>query len=250
MYKRGIPWIYVPTTLLSQGDSCVGGKTAVNSKGTKNLLGLFSAPREVIIDLTFLETLGANDLLSGLGEIFRLLLTGGETSFQLFEIEGLKFLNGDKSGLARLIYSALRVKQQIVEADEFELDLRRSMNYGHSIGHALEALTNYKIPHGTAVVIGILVENNISANRGILPLEQERRIFKVGREIVPNYAWDLLKNVKLDQLQGFLASDKKVEGSNLKLATLKCIGEMVFLDLPLNASGISEVRAAIESVLA
>jgi 3-dehydroquinate synthase len=249
MFKRGVPWTFVPTTLLSQGDSCVGGKTAVNSGGAKNILGLFSAPREVLIDAEFIKTLSENDIFSGLGEIFRLLVTGGESSFQLFERVDLINLKDDLSNLNNLIYWALRVKQQIVEHDEFELDIRRSMNYGHSIGHALEALTNFSIPHGTAVVLGILIENRISMNRKILSPDQERRIFKVGRSIVPDYAWRLLANVKLDRMQEFLSSDKKVEGASLKLATLGSIGHMVFLDLPLNSHGLLEVNRAIEEVL-
>ena len=205
---------------------------------------------EVIIDLDFLKTLPHNDVLSGLGEVFRLLLTGGEVSFQVFEKEIFKFLEGDKDRLFNLVSTALKVKQQIVEKDEFELDLRRSMNYGHSIGHALEALTNYAIPHGTAVAIGILAENRISMNRGILSVAAERRISLAGRALVPNYAWDILRKTSFGSMQRFLASDKKVEGSRLKLATLSTIGEMIFLDLPLDEHGMSEVLIAMNEILA
>ena len=185
--KRGIPWTYVPTTLLSQGDSCLGGKTAVNHSKTKNLLGLFSAPRKVLIDSSFCKTLDFKDRMSGGGEIFRLLITGGNSGFELLERYVDQFIAGSIDATQKLVAASLQVKKRIVENDEFELDIRRSMNYGHSIGHAIEALSNYQIPHGVGVAIGILVENRIAVNRGMLSRDEEKRIYAVGKKIVPGY---------------------------------------------------------------
>lgn len=248
MLKRGIPWTYVPTTLLSQGDSCLGGKTAVNHNKTKNLLGLFSAPRKVLIDSSFCKTLDFKDRMSGGGEIFRLLITGGNGGFELLERYVDQFIAGSIDATQKLVAASLQVKKRIVENDEFELDIRRSMNYGHSIGHAIEALSNYQIPHGVGVAIGILVENRIAVNRGMLSRDDEKRIYAVGKKIVPGDIWQIFSKLEISEILPFLASDKKVEGAMLKLATLNSIGEMVFVDLSLDEKGLVEVEQAFNEV--
>jgi 3-dehydroquinate synthase len=249
MFKRGIPWTYVPTTLLSQGDSCLGGKTAVNHNITKNLLGLFSAPRKVIIDCSFCKTLTIKERLSGGGEILRLLITGGTSSFQLFEKYIDQFIEGSIDAIEKLLTVSLQVKKQIIEKDEFELDIRRAMNYGHSIGHAIEAVSSYRIPHGVGVAIGILVENRIAVNRGLLSCDEERKIYSVGRKIVPADSWRIFMGLEILRMLPYLASDKKVEGTVLKMATLKSIGEMVFIDLSLDGKGFTEVKKAFDEVI-
>jgi len=249
MYKRGIPWSFVPTTLLAQADSCLGGKTAVNHNSTKNVLGLFSAPRQVFIDPAFIPTLSFDDRMSGGGEIFRLLVTGGAESFAYFNTHVDDFVRGSTSAVQNLTIGSLSVKQAIVEFDEFELDIRRSMNYGHSIGHAVEALTNYAVPHGQGVAIGILVENRIARNRGMLSVEQDEAIYAAGRKIITEEVWNTFAAIDPKQLLPFLANDKKAVGSVLKLATLQSLGDMRFVDLPLNAEGIAEVEAAIKQVI-
>lgn len=249
MLKRGIPWTYVPTTLLSQGDSCLGGKTAVNHNKTKNLLGLFSAPRKVLIDSVFCKTLDFKDRMSGGGEIFRLLITGGKSGFELLERYVDQFIDGSIDATQKLVAASLQVKKRIVENDEFELDIRRSMNYGHSIGHAIEALSNYQIPHGVGVAIGILVENRIAVNRGMLSRDEEKRMYAVGKKMVPSDTWQVFSRLDISKILPFLASDKKVEGAILKLATLNSIGEMVFVDLSLNEKGLVEVEKAFSEVI-
>ena len=249
MLKRGIPWNYIPTTLLSQGDSCVGGKTAVNHNKTKNLLGLFSAPRKVLIDTTFCSSLSFVDRMSGGGEIYRLLITGGPKGFEILENFVDKFVEGSLQATEKLVAASLQVKKRIVDFDEFELNIRRSMNYGHSIGHAIEALTDYKIPHGIGIVIGILVENRISFNRGLLSKEENTKMYHVGIKLIPESIWKIFIKIQIEKILPFLESDKKAEGTNLKIATLRTIGEMVFLDLPLNEIGIQEIKIAFNEVI-
>jgi len=249
MFKRGIPWTLVPTTLLSQGDSCLGGKTAVNYGATKNVLGLFSAPRRVLVDPKFVNTLTDADRLSGGGEIFRLLVTGGVAGFEFLKQHVAEFVAGSVQATNDLVFASLAVKRSIVEFDEFETDIRRSMNYGHSIGHAVEALTNYQIPHGTGVAIGMLVENRIARNRGMLDAATEQDILAVGVKLIPKQHWAVFANINSDQLLPFLTSDKKVEGTNLKLATLQSLGAMVFVDLPLDARGLEEIATAVKQVV-
>ena len=123
------------------------------------------------------------------------------------------------------------------------------MNYGHSIGHAIEALSEYKIPHGIGVAIGILVENRIAFNRCLLSKEEEREMYQVGRKIIPEATWNIFASLNIEKILPFLQSDKKVEGSTLKLATLHAIGRMVFLDLPLNNQGMKEVKCAFGDVI-
>lgn len=249
MYKRGLPWTLVPTTLLAQGDSCVGGKTAINHKSTKNLLALFSAPRRVIIDTGFLKTLPKNDILSGTGEIFRLCITGGPDFLRVFATELPAFLVDDAEATSRLIATSLSAKRAVVEFDEFELDIRRSMNYGHSFGHALEALSQYHIPHGVGVTIGILVENQIAHQRSLLSIQERDLMFDLGRQIIPNEARAIFAKTSLNGVLNLLLRDKKTEGTVLKLATLERIGQMRFIDLTLDADGEQELRAAVCVVL-
>jgi 3-dehydroquinate synthase len=244
LYKRGIPWTFVPTTLLAQGDSSVGGKTALNHKGTKNLLALFSAPRRIITDTGFLVTLSSEDWMSGAGEILRLCLTGGESSLLELESRVDKFVNRDLVATAELLRVSLAVKKAVVEFDEFEIDVRRSMNFGHSFGHALEILSEYKIAHGSAVTLGMLVEAEISFRRGMLPLADRTRIFALGQKLLSSSSVSYFTTCNYDGLISLLTRDKKSEGSILKLATLEAIGKMEFIDITLDAAGEAELAAA------
>lgn len=209
IYKRGVPWVFVPTTLLSQVDSCIGGKTALNHEGYKNILGLFSAPKKIIIDKSFLNQLTIDDVFSGMGELYRLVYTGGKT---------------DTSYDCRF---ALGVKKAIVEADEFEAYDRMSMNYGHTIGHALEAYFDYRVPHGIGVMIGIIVENRLGNAR--LPTSLRKFESILLAKIVQ---WDttFLQNLKhIDQgIFPYLLNDKKTCGNVLTYAYLKKPGQMYF----------------------
>lgn len=248
MYKRGIPWKFIPTTLLAQGDSCVGGKTAVNYKDTKNMLGLFSAPRQVFIDTAFIRSLSDNDFYSGCGEIFRLCLTGGETAIAFLEEQIEQLVKKNMEAVNMCLRCSLKIKKMIVTEDEFELDLRRSMNYGHSIGHAIEALSDFLIPHGVAVSIGILVENAISTAKGLLPEKDFQRLYVLGKKIIPDTIWKYFIELKSEKMLPILASDKKVVGKNLKLAVLTKIGKLEFIDIPLDTTGLQYVDAGFRRV--
>ncbi|TAK87949.1 MAG: 3-dehydroquinate synthase [Betaproteobacteria bacterium] len=249
LFKRGIPWTFVPTTLLAQGDSGMGGKTALNHKKTKNLLALFSAPRRVIIDTGFLDTLGDNDMLSGMGEVFRLHVTGGVDFLTAFEQEFPRFKEGSKDALLRLIIGALSVKRAVIERDEFEVDLRRSLNYGHSFGHALEALVDFRIPHGIAVTIGMLVENEVALRRGLLSKSERDRMLRAGRALVPAASRNELASVKLDGILELLRRDKKTEGSALKLVVVESIGQIRFIDLELDTPTVGLLHDSVAAVV-
>jgi 3-dehydroquinate synthase len=249
MYKRGMPWTFVPTTLLAQGDSGIGSKSALNHAGTKNLLGLFSAPRRVVMDPGFLKSLDPMEQLSGLGEIFRLHITGGPDFLSAFEREFAAACDGSEPALGRLIAGALSVKRAVIEVDEFEVDLRRSLNYGHSFGHALEALVDYRVPHGVAVTIGMLVENELAVHRGILGRHDKDRMARAAGRLVPPACREELANVSLDHLLDLLRRDKKTEGNALKLVVPESIGRIRFIDLELDQATLSLIRGCVNAVV-
>lgn len=249
VYKRGVPWAYVPTTMLAQADSCIGAKSGLNFHGAKNLVGVFSAPRRILVHTGFLSTLAEEDILSGIGEVFRLSIIGGPEFLEGFEERRLLAAAGDLLVLDQLIHSALSVKHAVVEVDEFELDLRRSMNFGHSIGHALEAITKHAIPHGIAVAIGVLVEADISHQQGMLSEEERKRLLRAGGPIVPDRVRSLLAEVLLDDILDVLARDKKVEGAVLKLVVPEHIGQIRFIDFPLEPASVPLLESALQRVL-
>jgi len=250
VYKRGVPWALVPTTMLAQADSCIGAKSGLNFQGAKNLIGVFSAPRHIVIHTGFLASLPSEDLLSGLGEVFRLSVIGGPSFLDAFERLTPAAIAGDRLVLDQLIRMALSVKRAVVEVDEFELDLRRSMNFGHTIGHALEAITGHAIPHGTAVAVGVLVEADISNQRGMLPDGERERLLRAGGPLIPDRERSVLAEVSLDQILDVLFRDKKVEGGNLKLIVPESIGQIRFVDFPLEPASVPLLEAALHRVLA
>jgi len=194
IFKRGINWKYYPTTLLSQCDSCIGGKTALNFKNYKNQLALFSAPIEVIIDSNFLSSLSQSELDSGNGEIVKLFITGGK-----YYID-----NYDNWSLEDRIKHALSIKKTIIEYDEFEFDVRKVLNYGHTFGHIIESLTNYKISHGKAIILGMYIVS---------------KLFDTNQVVVDF----LLRFIDLDDLElldpnklfSMISTDKKTIGSKI-----------------------------------
>lgn len=228
LYKRGVPWSYIPSTLLGISDSCLGGKTAVNFKTYKNLLGLFSAPREVILCSDFIESLTSQDLACGYGEIFRLSLTGGENSFKIFKDSIDNSLAGDKTAMKNLIISSLLVKKAVIEEDEYEINVRKSMNYGHTIGHAIEAITNFKIPHGIGVAIGILIENDLSRRLNIMDKKLCGEILESAKAIIDHQYIELLSKSSFKDISEHLRKDKKTVGNKANFTYLQDMGNMQF----------------------
>jgi 3-dehydroquinate synthase len=208
IFKRGLNWSFVPTTLLSMADSCIGAKTALNYKGVKNQLALFSAPNEVLICTDFLKTLSAKDIQSGYGEILKLVIIGGEYAINEF----IKISNSKEPELkkiTKLIKLSLQIKKVIIEKDEFEFDLRRSLNYGHTIGHALEPVLNYKIPHGIAVSIGMIIENNLAVKFGLLDSKICLRYNQLIAKYISVDFWNMLNGVDFMEVYLNILQDKK-----------------------------------------
>jgi 3-dehydroquinate synthase len=214
IYKRGINWVLIPTTLLSISDSCIGGKVGVN-RTSKNILAMFCAPNKVIISSYFLSSLKQEDIISGIGEIVKLSLIGGESCYMDFQ-QAFK-----EKDYIKMIKLATSVKKLIIEYDELEKDERRVLNYGHTIGHALESATNYYIPHGIAVLYGMLIKNMLFYD------DKYKEINDFILELIP----DKFKNINVDYnvfLDNML-NDKKNQGNKVCFILLKNIGESIFV---------------------
>lgn len=249
VYKRGIPWIYVPTTMLGITDSCVGGKVALNYKNTKNIMALFSAPRKVFICFDFLKTTSQKDFLSGLGEAFRLHITGGKKSYDFFKFNLENILKKKKSTLKKVIISSLLIKKAVVEFDEYETDIRRSMNFGHSIGHAYESVLDYKIPHGLAVALGICLELILMGANTRISKKMINDIIITFSKFFPKKYLKLLKSVELKKINDVLQRDKKTEGKIIKIAVPVEFGNMRFLSKKLDSQNITDIKKSNESLL-
>jgi 3-dehydroquinate synthase len=162
---RGLNWIFVPTTLLAQSDSCIGSKTSLNYKRFKNILGTFYPPAEVHIQTTFLRTLSENDFLSGLGEVVKLHIMGGRESTDSLILSLPAVLCREPDALLLAISTSLSIKLNYIEGDEYDTGRRNLLNFGHCFGHALETVSNYAIPHGQAVVVGMIFANLAALKR-------------------------------------------------------------------------------------
>ena len=222
IYYRSIRWHFVPTTLLSMADSCIGAKCGINLNKFKNQLGAFHAPQSVIVCALFCDTLKEGDMLSGHGEILKLALTDSAANYEYYtDIMKNKGLRSDAT--LGLIFRSLQTKKVIIEADEYESDLRRVLNYGHSFGHALEAITNNAISHGIGVAYGMDIVNYISYKKGLL----EFSIFEqIHLFIASHFSARWPTPVSAKELVDAAKKDKKVDGASINLALLTGFGKL------------------------
>ena len=179
---RGVNWIFFPTTLLSQGDSCIGSKTSINFDNYKNQIGGFYPPNKIFLDLNFLNSLSYEDQQSGLGEMSHYFVIAGEEAFLEYKMKYKDALKS-KDIMTELLLKSLMIKKKYIEIDEFDQQERQVFNYGHSFGHAIESLTNYKIPHGIAVSFGMDIANYISVKMNLLNSETRIEIRELLKEI-------------------------------------------------------------------
>lgn len=201
IYHRGIDWIFLPTTLLSQADSCIGGKNSINLLHFKNLVGNFYPPVKIYISKKFLLNLPKKNLYDGLGEIFHILAVYNKKKILFIE----KFLQ-KKISIDYLIKQSLLCKKYFIEKDEFDKNLRKLLNFGHTFGHAIESYSNYKISHGQAVAIGCLYALWMSWKMKYINLDQLMFYKKILNKII------LKKNkINILKLSRFLLKDKKAE---------------------------------------
>lgn len=210
---RGLSWRFVPTTLLAQADSCIGSKSSINLGAIKNILGTFNPPNEVIVCPAFIDTLEQKDVQSGIGEILKVHAIEGAPAFDRVA-KDYDALLADRAILLEYVRDSLLIKQRYIEADEFDRNIRNVFNYGHSFGHAIESVTDFGVPHGVAVTMGMDMANRIAVMRGICPEYHQRRMSGV---LQRNYA--AYKNVGIEakKLVAALMRDKKNTASKLVL---------------------------------
>ena len=226
-YMRGVPLVQIPTTLLAQGDSSIGGKVAVNHGLLKNKIGAFYHPRLTISDISTLKTLSPRELSDGLAEIIKhgVILDGEFFSYLEENLDKIKSL--DERVLERVISRSAKIKAGVVEKDELDLGLRNILNYGHTVGHAIESVSELKVWHGEAVAIGMLAEARISNRLGILTEDEVARIKNlIAQAGLPTE----LPSLELEKLIQAMKHDKKVLQGKLKFALPKSIGEAFITD--------------------
>lgn len=235
-YQRGVDFIQIPTTLLSQVDSSVGGKTGVNHALGKNMIGAFKQPKAVIADMNVLDTLNAREFAAGLAEVIKYGLIRDAAFLDWLDANMLRLLARDKAIIAEAVYRSCRHKAEVVAADEFENnDQRALLNLGHTFGHAIETAMGYgEWLHGEAVAVGMLMAADLSCRLGWIQHDDVERVrallLKAGLPVVPP------SGMTAEQFLALMAVDKKVLDGKLRLVLLMAVGHaVVTADFPLAA---------------
>lgn len=225
-YQRGVNFIQIPTTLLAQVDSSVGGKTGVNHALGKNMIGAFHQPQCVIIDTDTLDTLADSELAAGIAEIIKYGIIIDSDFFEWLEANMAALLNRDQDALIYAIKRSCEIKAAVVAADELEKGQRALLNLGHTFGHAIETATGYgNWLHGEAVATGMILAADMSARLGWLPaeaVERTRRLIEsAGLPVSPP------ASMSVDEFLGLMAVDKKVLDGQLRLVLVEDIGKSI-----------------------
>ncbi len=234
-FLRGIDLIFVPTTLLAMVDASIGGKCGINTPHGKNLIGSIYFPKEIILDTNFLKTLPSEELKVGMMEIIKVALISDKDFFE--EI-------ARNAPLEKLIERAARIKMGIVIRDLYEKGERRSLNFGHTVAHAIEKLSDYTISHGRAVWFGILIEAAISSFRGLLSPKEYLSIQEVLQS--ETYLFSQEWNYSADEIYGAMKRDKKNKDEKVRMVLLEKIGKVAdFSGEYCSKVSIDELRSAL-----
>lgn len=227
-YQRGIPFVQIPTTLLAQVDSSVGGKTAVNHPRGKNMIGAFYQPRLVLADLDTLKTLPKKEYRAGLAEVIKYGVIEDPALFAYLENNADQILDQDIQCLERIVETSCAIKARVVEKDECESDYRRVLNFGHTIGHAIEALTGFsRYLHGEAVAIGMVYAARLSRAAGRCSEETPRRIQALVEKLgLPSQ----LPGLKAEDIIASLYLDKKTTHQKIRFILVKDIGTIEIIE--------------------
>ena len=227
-YMRGISYIQIPTTLLAMVDASIGGKTGINTPFGKNLIGAIHQPMGVVIDVALLQSLPEKHLINGFIEIIKIFLTSDAPSFYDVYTSGQDIIHNNQSLLKKTIIQAIKLKAAVVKRDELELGERGLLNFGHTIGHALEKITKHSLLHGYAVGYGILIETEIAYLHGLLT-HHERLIIKQCLAHFGIYGKDL-ENYDVMQIIQATKNDKKNRQGQVHYVLLKSIGNVYTKD--------------------
>jgi 3-dehydroquinate synthase len=239
IFMRGIPCIHIPTTLLAQVDSSIGGKTGVDLPAAKNMLGTFHQPKAVFTDLSFLRTLPGEEFKNGLAEIMKCAIIDDPALLDILEEKAAILKpDGDLAALMPIVARTCEIKKKIVEIDEQEHGLRRILNFGHTLGHAIEAEGGYAIPHGEAVSIGMTAVLTLSERLGHLSAADRDRIIGLLRKA--GLPFRMPEGMSSDGVLARMQRDKKKEGNVLHFVLLKRPG-MPFVNGGVPESTIREI---------
>ena len=240
IFMRGLPFIQAPTTLLAMVDAAIGGKTAINLPEGKNLLGAFHQPRLVVIDPEFLRTLPRAERLNGLAEVLKAGFIRDRDLLMRLHAAGTRVF-ADEAELTETIYRAAAIKAQVVSQDERESDLRRILNFGHTLGHGLEQASRFRLPHGRAVAWGMVAALSLSERlTGLDPAEAEW-----GRRLIGGFGLlQSLPELNPKDVMAALRLDKKRQETGVPFVLLPRLGETVIrdgVDLGLVAEVLKEI---------
>ena len=224
-YMRGVPFVQVPTSLLAQVDSSVGGKTGVDIPEGKNLVGAFYQPRAVYIDPAVLKTLPEKEFINGMAEVIKHGIIRDKDYFRMLGDRFDQIMAQEPEPLQEVIKVSCRIKAEVVTGDEKEADIRRILNFGHTIGHAVEAASQFKILHGFAVGIGMVAAGRISVMKGLLSRDKLDTIMSM----ISRYGLPTEVPIELDRdlIKSYLLTDKKRIGSKTSFILAVDIGEVV-----------------------
>ena len=248
LYKRGLQFINLPTTLLSQVDSSIGGKTGVNTKEGKNLIGSFYQPKIVVSDIEFLKSLPRREIICGYGEIFKHSLILNKSFYKYLNSNVTKIFKLKSPFIEKAIFESCKIKKTIVEKDEKEKGIRRTLNFGHTFAHAFEATLGYskKLNHGEAVILGIISALRFSLKTKLLKAEEYQKIMAHVLEIkLPSNIRHYFSSKNLNSILSFMMKDKKNTSKKINLILLKRIG-LTTID---NQYNILKIRKFLEKEL-
>ena len=226
-YMRGVPLVQIPTTLLAQVDSSIGGKVAVDHGQLKNIIGVFYQPKLVIADIDTLKTLPEAELANGLAEVIKSAAIRNRKFFDFLEANLERARSLDTAVLEEIVLETARIKAEIVARDEKDSGLRSILNYGHTIGHAIETVSDFQLKHGQAVAIGMVAAARISSRMGILDESDVIRLTNIIKKAgLPTEMPDL--NIK--EIISAMKHDKKVQQDKIRFVLLKSIGDAFITD--------------------
>lgn len=255
LYMRGLSWTYMPTTLLGMADSCIGGKSSINVKGYKNLVGNFYPPQDVLVDLDFIKTLDAEQVISGLFEAAKICYARSFETFEEYLSDKPTFplpVEVAQSVLTR----ALKTKKWFIEIDEFDKRERLLLNFGHTFGHALEAGCDFKIPHGIAVGMGMLVAINFAGSQGWLDEDGVHATGQLSRYVYQAIAQagkdykPILSALDLLAILEKFDNDKKHTDRHYRVVVPKNNGQLHLQPVPRLPESLDAFRASYTAVIA
>ena len=241
-YLRGIDFIQIPTTLLAQADSSIGGKTGVDCSGYKNMVGAFKMPRLVFADVALLKTLDGRQFSSGFAEVMKHGLIKDQ-AYYLWLVDHLyEILERDEETLSQMLYRSNEIKRDVVERDPYEKGERMLLNFGHTIGHAIEKYLDFQMTHGECVALGCVAAAYLSWQRGLIPMEE---YYEIRDMFVPFGLPITVTDIDPEEIVELTKSDKKMRGGQIRFVLLNGIGD-AFTDCTVRPE---EILAAVKEIM-